>query len=76
MTTKPSLHDQNILHVIEPNKYQKATEQQPKQRPKNQPKSRFPEQSLFKLLPDTNHTAGTFNSFARPNHAYIKLNLW
>jgi hypothetical protein len=61
--------------VIEPNKYQKAMKEQPKQRPKNQPKSQFPEQSLFKLLPNTNHTAGTFNSFAGPNYADIKLNL-
>jgi hypothetical protein len=50
--------------------------QQPKQRPNNQPESRFPEQSLSKLLQDTNHTAGTFNPFVGPNYADIKLNLW
>jgi hypothetical protein len=64
-----------MLHVIEPNRYKRAAMQQPKQRPHNQPESRFPEQSLFKLLQDTNHTAGTFNSFVGPNYADIKPNL-
>jgi hypothetical protein len=37
--------------------------------------SRFPEQSLFRLIQSIKRTAGMFNPFEGPNHADVKLNL-
>jgi hypothetical protein len=50
-------------------------EQEPKQRPKNQQKSRFPEQSLSRLIQSTKRIAGSFNPFEGPNHVDIELDL-